>query len=208
MQSSQDQGPLLSPSVYSEPPEQAAHRYRPLSGFFNGRSVLAGRNRSGQPSNATTPRTPAFFLGHHSNALRMDSPSSMLSMRVGPTAPPSHSSRAGSMASFNGGGLRGLALPARAQVLDYGGNMPFTMLSETHSADALGRTTTSSGQRRRKRSEPRWVPKHSSGKVWFPALALPAARKKFFHTVITGTLLAIILIVCELRLRSFLSFTY
>ena len=205
MRSPLSQGPFLSPSVYSEQPEQAeppTRRHRPLSSFFRGSSVL-GRNHNAQPSNVSntsTPRMPGPFAAHVSDEPdSVSSPSSMLSMRVGPTAPPSFGSRTHSMASFPGGGLRGLALPARAQVLDYGGHVPFPADAEAQQLprdeSPTGKTTTSQ-RRRRRHHEPRWVPKHAEGKVWFPALAPREARKKFFHAAVCGTLLAIILIVC------------
>ena len=205
MHSPFSQGPILSPSVYSEQPaqaEQPARRHRPLSSFFRGSSVL-GRNHDARLSNissTSTPRMPAPLAPHARVELEPpSSPSSMLSMRVGPTAPPSFGSRTHSMASFNGGGLRGLALPARAQVLDYGGHVPFAADAEPQlprDESPTGKTTTSH-RRRRRHHEPRWVPKHAEGKVWFPALSPLKARKKFFHAAVTGTLLAIILIVCS-----------
>ena len=116
------------------------------------------------------------------------------------------------MASFPGGGLRGLALPARARVLDYGGNVPVPMgdaavppplqprqpspFQPGQRDRSLSTRATAGSKPRPKPRDPRWVPRHASGKVWFPALESPAARTKFFHACVSGTLLAITLIVC------------
>ena len=204
MRSPLSEGPFLSPSVYSEQPDQGenqSRRHRPFSGFFNGRSALSSRGYNAQlsnASNASTPSMPRFFMPHvDDESQSASSPRSLLSMRVGPTAPPSMGSRTHSMASFNGGGIRGLALPARAQVLDYGGNVPFVPGAEAPREESQAIKTTSQ-RRRRRHHGPRWTPKHAEGKIWFPSMASVEARKKLFHAVVSGTLLAIILIVCML----------
>ena len=202
MRSPWSQAPPISPSIYSEHPEQQQEpprRHRPFSSFFNGTSTV-NRGQAPQPSNASvvsTPRMPRPFMTHANGSTQsVLTPNSLLSMMVGPTAPPSSGSHTHSTASFNGGGLRGLALPARAHVLDYGGNVPVGTEPYMPRDPSPASKTTGSHRRKKRHHEPRWVPRHSRGKVWFPALESMDARKKFFHACVSGTLLAIILIVC------------
>lgn len=116
-----------------------------------------------------------------------------------------------------------LRRPSVARVIDYGGNVPLTQISpepQRHSPcfTALGSRRRQENQRqgsrpsarseRRRRAQnqvqtqtcsggyPRWKPKHCRGRVWFPAMESSAVRSKLLHTLVSGAILALVLLTC------------
>lgn len=205
--------PALAPSassIYSEVSDPRARRaHRPFSGFFNGRSVVGSQRSSTHrfgskpPSNRSSRRFSPLRLSQLNLSLpTARSPSSTRSM-IDPSASLSTSARSMSAVSFTSASP--LASPAQARVLDYGGNMPISM-DPTLQRDMsqASRPSLSERQRRRPRRAPRWVPRHSKGQVWFPAMESSAVRTKVFHTIVSGAILGIVLIVCTFIPPSFI----
>ena len=106
-----------------------------------------------------------------------------------------------------------------AHVLDYGGNIPINhvppetqrQLPRFHSISSNRRWPSQRNQQGARTSGPRstqsrnqtqperrarWIPKHSRGKVWFPAMESSAVRTKFFHAIVSGSILALVLVTC------------
>ena len=193
-------------SVYSEMSDPRARRpHRPFSGFFNGVSVVGsqrnGVHRSGSkpPSNRTSRRFSPLRLSHLNLSLpALRSPSSTRSV-IDPSTTPSTSGRGMSTVSFIS--VNPLTSPVRARVLDYGGNMPISMDPALQREMSRSSRPSPSDRQRRRRQGPRWVPRHSKGKVWFSAMESSAVRTKVFHSIVSGAILAIVLIVCTFILR-------
>lgn len=196
-----------SPSVYSEQTEPRTRAHR-LSRWFHGTSTMAPRSTDTErgtvppsPKSVSTsaPSLPQLEMSHinlQSPALR--SPTSTRSL-IDPSSSPSTSARPLSTRSYEAS-VMSVTTPAQAQVLDYGGNSPIDMEAPPEHTMSYENRTRSvrqpPQQTRNERNKPRWVPRHSRGKVWFPAMEDRIVRTKVFHTLVSGLILAVFLIVC------------
>lgn len=74
--------------------------------------------------------------------------------------------------------------PAQAQTQGFG-------------ADNASGNTLPRGVSTRPRRQPRWQPRHSSGRVYFSFMRKSGMRRRVFFCVVSGTILAVTLVVCE-----------
>ena len=196
-----------TPSIYSEisNPQERVHRH--FSSFFSSTSAISSRSNSTRqpspkPSDDGPPRLPRLNLSSISTrAPTLRSPSSTRSIIDPSSSPltsssPMASTRRISAISFQENPLLiEFTAPPQARVLDYGGNIPVIPEPQVVRQPTRGNRARDHLQRRGRR--PRWIPKHSRGKVWFPAMENSQVRTKVFHCIISGSLLSIILITCK-----------
>ena len=202
-----------TPSIYSEISDPRARAHRPFSSFFSGTSTIGTstissrsnntRRLSPKPSEDNHPRLPRvtqLSLSPMSvGPPTMRSPSSTRSI-IDPSSSPLTSTQRMSTITFREDPLvLDFTVPSPARVLDYGGNLSIIaeppVVRQTSGASRTSRARDHLRQRSQ-RSRPRWIPKHSRGKIWFPAMENAAVRTKLFHAIVSGILLVIILITC------------
>ena len=190
-----DQSRASSPSIYSEISEDRIAAQRRSSPFFNPitayseRSFRVRQDRVPKPVSTNSPQLPRLDMSHlNTSGTVLRSPTSTRSI-IDPSGSPARTDRALSTFMIDGS-ERGPVYPAEAHVLDYGGNSPIDQLPERNAS-------THPSRRRRRRREPRWIPRHSRGKIFFPAMKNQAVRNKVFHCIVSGSILAITLIVCK-----------
>ena len=133
------------------------------------------------------PRTPLPCLNvthGHSSAPALRSPTSTRSL-IDPSSSPSITARPLSTITFDN--LLGAPnVPARAYTRD----------------NHLDDITELPAQRiisARFRSRPRWRPRHSSGRAFVPFMKKRGMRRRVFSCIVTGSILAITLIVCKFK---------
>ena len=193
-----------TPSIYSEVSDPRLRVHRPFSSFFSGTSTVSSRSDSTRqsvpkPSDDGPPRLPRLNLSPMSTAApTLRSPSSTRSI-IDPASSPITSARRISAISFRENPLLlDFIAPPQARVLDYGGNMPVNLEDRVQrNTSGASRTSRARDHLRQRGRRPRWIPKRSRGKVWFPAMENTAVRTKVFHCIVSGSLLAMILITCK-----------
>lgn len=162
-----------------------------FSAFFHGTSVLT--DRTGRPSQhghkpfrGSPPSVlPRLDMSHldMSAAPSQRSPTSTRSL-IDPSSTPASSASPFSVASFDRSpGISPLS--AQAHLLS-----PRTYDLEP---EPIIRRKTA----RRVRHAPRWQPRHSSGRVCFPFMRKKGMRGKVFYCILSGSILAISLIICK-----------
>lgn len=212
-----------TPSLGSETSSPPTRTHRPFSSFFHGESVINGfgvvnqqeRAQSHHKHTRTVDTSTPPMRGHSPGAHpALRSPTSTRSI-IDPSASPANSVRQLSPAATSASAARSpfsfVDQLTHARVIDHGGNVPLSQVSPTQRQAPFrfpsGRTQRSTGPRSQRQqssrsdrstnsNRPRWIPRHAPGKVWFPSLQSSAVRGKFLHVLVSGFILAVVLIIC------------